>query len=41
MSQTASARGVHLHYVHSYSVQGSWLCYGWRQSKHSYTYHCT
>lgn len=41
MSQTASARGVHLHYVRGYSVQSSWLCYGWRESRHSYIYHCT
>src|SRR5690349_4231937 len=26
-----------LHYTRGYSVQGSWLCYGWSTG----TYHCT
>ncbi len=40
-SQVGSAGTVHaaggLHYSRGYSVQGSWLCYGWNNG----AYHCT
>lgn len=36
-SPLASAEGTGLHYSRGYSVQGSWLCYGWPSG----AYHCT
>jgi hypothetical protein len=34
---TSAQASTSLHYTRGYSVQGSWLCYGWSTG----TYHCT